>query len=1075
MRVRKFLVLTSFLVSITPVFAFAQNVNQSLTIQQLQQQITVLLEQVKALQRQVGALEGELGVPVAQPATETTAVSSAVPITTTLPEFTRNLSRGASGDDVRKLQEFLAGDKEIYPEGLVTGYFGPLTEMAIKRWQKKHGIEPVGVIGPRSRERIQELLRGDAGASGIVPPGLLTAPGLYATATSSATTTVSYSATATPAIPAIPAIPPQPATTTATTTVPAVPATPATPSQSTTAPATPATPAVPAQPATPTTVSNYSVTNITPTSATVNFTVSVPSQVRLSYIKTPVPYAFGNWTYIWLPDYSTNRTIQLTGLNPNTQYFVGMYLYNSSATPYYSGGNFTTAPLSPGDSTAPAISNIQVSTTATPSATITWTTNEASDTVVETKCTCSTSGDFSNTFVGAANTTSHSILIDNSVPGIIPLASGQSYYFRVSSADAAGNRTYGNTQTFSTAATATTADTTAPSVPGGLNVTVVSASQINLSWTAATDNVGISGYKVYRDGAYIGSTANLNYTDVNVAPGTIYGYHLLAYDAAGNLSAVSATVNVKTPGGCCLSSVPPAPTGLAATVSGSSVYLTWSDNATTEDLFHVYRRAIGGTFAAVASGLPVNTVSYTNISVPVGTYEYYIEECRLSSGCSASNFIIVTVSGVVSDTTAPSVPIGLNIVSVSSSQINLSWATSTDNVGVTGYKIYRNGSYIASAAVTSYVDQNLSAGTTYNYTFAAYDAAGNTSAQSLSVTAATLGGTTPALTVTWPNGGETVQYNLNYSITYTSTGVSKVGAQLLKGSAVVWSTASPTTVGSPLYFSISGVNNSSAVGSGSDYKMKVFDWDNPTVYDVSDNYFIIPAADISPPVVSNVSASSITANSAIITWTTDEPATGYVNYGTPTTWTVTPTDTSYTTSHSFNLTNLLSGSLYTYRVYSVDASGNGPQGLPPDYTFTTTGTGTNTDTTPPTVSFPYTTSGATFSYVGKNVFVTSNSDNVGVVGLQFKINGSNYGSEIVASSSPTLPSYYDFVWDTTSTASGTYTLTAVARDAAGNTASASVTLTFNKPSSAAPLIQRTLAGILATLADILRKITTLAQ
>ena len=208
----------------------------------------------------------------------------------------------------------------------------------------------------------------------------------------------------------------------------------------------------------------------------------------------------------------------------------------------------------------------------------------------------------------------------------------------------------------------------------------------------------------------------------------------------------------------------------------------------------------------------------------------------------------------------------------------------------------------------------------------------------------------PALRITWPNGGETLQYNLNYAVQYIATNVSRVGANLFKGSGVVWSAISPTVLDTQLSMGLSGINHFATVGSGNDYKVRIYDWDNPTsVYDMSDNYFSISPADILRPVVSNVSASSITPNSAVITWTTDEPATGFVNYGfTLTNWKVTPTDTSYTTSHSFTLTNLSAGTFYTYRVYSVDPSGNGPEGLPPNYTFITPpigSTGTPTATT----------------------------------------------------------------------------------------------------------------------------------
>jgi len=90
----------------------------------------------------------------------------------------RQLRRGMSGEDVKLLQEILTTDPEVYPEGLITGYFGPLTEKAVKRFQKIAGIEQVGIVGPKTLSKINELLEEGAGTSGKVPPGLLIAPGI---------------------------------------------------------------------------------------------------------------------------------------------------------------------------------------------------------------------------------------------------------------------------------------------------------------------------------------------------------------------------------------------------------------------------------------------------------------------------------------------------------------------------------------------------------------------------------------------------------------------------------------------------------------------------------------------------------------------------------------------------------------------------------------------------------------------------------------------------------------------------------------------------------------------------------
>ncbi|HEY4501505.1 MAG TPA: peptidoglycan-binding domain-containing protein [Candidatus Paceibacterota bacterium] len=70
------------------------------------------------------------------------------------------LRMGSNGEDVRVLQKILSSDPSLYPEGLVTGFFGPLTELAVKRLQAKLKIDQVGAVGPQTLAKINELLAG---------------------------------------------------------------------------------------------------------------------------------------------------------------------------------------------------------------------------------------------------------------------------------------------------------------------------------------------------------------------------------------------------------------------------------------------------------------------------------------------------------------------------------------------------------------------------------------------------------------------------------------------------------------------------------------------------------------------------------------------------------------------------------------------------------------------------------------------------------------------------------------------------------------------------------------------------
>jgi len=94
---------------------------------------------------------------VTTPSAATASVSSAV--------FLKNLSFGMSSEDVRRLQTLLASDKNVYPEGIVSGYFGSLTLQAVERFQVKHGIAGPGIagygnVGPKTRAKLQEVFGG---------------------------------------------------------------------------------------------------------------------------------------------------------------------------------------------------------------------------------------------------------------------------------------------------------------------------------------------------------------------------------------------------------------------------------------------------------------------------------------------------------------------------------------------------------------------------------------------------------------------------------------------------------------------------------------------------------------------------------------------------------------------------------------------------------------------------------------------------------------------------------------------------------------------------------------------------
>jgi len=177
----------------------------------------------------------------------------------------------------------------------------------------------------------------------------------------------------------------------------------------------------------------------------------------------------------------------------------------------------------------------------------------------------------------------------------------------------------------------TGADLVPPTVPSNLRAKTRSPSQIALSWNPSSDNVGVAGYLIFRDGVQVGTAPGTSYQDNGLKASTTYRYRAVAYDAADNRSPASNEASAKT--------------------------------------------------------LPT-------------------------------------------DNRRPSVPSHVSAEAVSSDEIDLSWKASTDNVGVSGYHVYRNGTYLATTAAVSYADTGLSPAAKYAYRVAAFDAAGNASALS---------------------------------------------------------------------------------------------------------------------------------------------------------------------------------------------------------------------------------------------------------------------------------------------------------------------------------------------------------
>ena len=182
-------------------------------------------------------------------------------------------------------------------------------------------------------------------------------------------------------------------------------------------------------------------------------------------------------------------------------------------------------------------------------------------------------------------------------------------------------------------------------------------------------------------------------------------------------------------------------------------------------------------------------------------------------------------------------------------------------------------------------------------------------------------------------------------------------------------------------------------------------------------YEFLGSAGTNPPVISGVQATTMSPTSEKVVWTTDKLASSLVRYGTTTLYGNLVSDATLSTSHSLLISNLNANTVYHYQVESADASNH--VAVSGDFSFTTP----PTDTIPPSVTITNPSNGATVS--GKTTLAASASDNVGISGVQFLVDGRGVGS---ASSSP-----YSISWDSSSVTNGMHSLQAVATDTSGNT------------------------------------------
>jgi hypothetical protein len=633
------------------------------------------------------------------------------------------------------------------------------------------------------------------------------------------------------------------------------------------------------------------------------------------------------------------------------------------------------------------------------------------------------------------------------------------------------------------------ADTTPPTVPSGLAASALSSSQINLSWTASTDNAGVTGYNVYRAGTKIGTSGTTTYLDSGLSASTSYAYNVSAFDAAGNTSAQSAGASATTPASSGGGGIPSA--------------LGWYQIPNTQLKSVCPPNNYGGSGYAFSDNCP-NVISAWNGGVADTSRNRLIVWGGGHVNYSGNEIYALDLNSLTMlRLNNPAVPVSTNCGEALSgpspnsrhSYDDISYLANVDQLAVVTGSLATcggasRGTWTLNMANLQWT-QKTPAGTAPNYTgglaatsydpntnklfihtlsyaqFASYDYGTNTytplhSGAVIDYHQTSIIDPTRKLFFTFGNGqawridisGNDPTYNWK---SVTATGCSGFVNQGYPGLAfdtvqkliVGWAGGNTVYMYNPDTDSCTSATYTGGPGAqqtnGTFKRFSYFPQLNvfAVVNSSTQNAYTLRLTSSggtgggSGPVLSGIAVTSISTTGATTSWTTDVPATTQVEYGSTTAYgNLTTPNASLVTAHSVPLTGLSAGTLYHYRVHSKNSSG--VESISADAAFSTNST---TDTTPPTVSLTAPASGASLS---GSVTVSANaSDNVGVASVQFTIDGASIGSALT--SSP-----YQVSWDTTKAANGAHALSAVARDAVGNVGNASgISVTVSNSTSTA--------------------------
>jgi fibronectin type 3 domain-containing protein len=418
-----------------------------------------------------------------------------------------------------------------------------------------------------------------------------------------------------------------------------------------------------------------------------------------------------------------------------------------------------------------------------------------------------------------------------------------------------------------------TPDTTPPAMiatkPGAIGSYSDTA---QLIWAPTSDNVGVAGYHVLRNGQVVGTTSLLEYTDANLTPGTTYQYTITAFDASGNTSLPSPALTYKT-----TTSTPPSmPTQLTVqSVTASGVALTWNVSTSPYGIssYDVYK---GITATSLNPYAVSTTTSYTDTAIGPGVTFYYAVVAIDKLG----DYSPITPSVTVTDPqeAAPSTPGAPIVYSDAYNQVVLYWPYSTSTYGISGYLIFRGTTptsltQIGNSVLPFYGDGTVTPSTTHYYAVTAYDLDGVFSTQSVASAAVAIP-QEPAPTAPGNPAANALAYNqVALSWTASTSGSGLGGYTIYRGS----SPTSLASIGSAAATATTFTDGSTQPLTT--YYYAVAAYDTYGLYGPNSSTVSVTTPQEPPPTApGNPAANAIAYNQVAVSWTASTSGSGVGGY-----------------------------------------------------------------------------------------------------------------------------------------------------------------------------------------------------